>query len=128
MKKKHPKADEWGRGATRADLALLLSGFARGGDRLWPGRFHETKETDGNGAAARNRLTGLFPAGKLCVCQNRGGRRRRRPQLFLQYKEKPHESSLGPHEDCVRALREGSSASDAAEKKGEARSYKASFL
>lgn len=112
--------------ATRSNLVLLLSGFAHRGDRLWPGRFHETKATDGDGGTVRNRLTGLFPARKLCLGSNQKGSRR--PQLFLQYKEKPHESSLCPHEGCVRALREGSSASDATEKKGETRNYKPGFF
>lgn len=54
--------------ATRSNLVLLSSGFAHGGgDRLWPGRFHETKRTDGNGGTVCNRLTGLFPARKLCL-------------------------------------------------------------
>lgn len=113
--------------ATRSNLVLLLSGFAHeGGDRLWPGRFRETKGTDGNsGTVLRDRRRAL-PARKLCRLKQKGG-------LNSSSSTKKNRTSLLSdltRTACVRALRKknGSSASDATEKKGSQQRQTSLFL
>lgn len=85
------------------------------GDRLWPGRFRETKGTDGNGGTVLRDRRRALPARKLCCLKQKGG-------LNSSFSTKKNRTSLLSdltRTACVRALqKKGSSASDATEKKG----------
>lgn len=59
------------RGGDPVEPSAFVFRVCARGDPLWPGRFHETKGTDGNGGTARNRLTGLLPARTLCLGSER---------------------------------------------------------